>query len=254
MQASTQVIPRRLAVTTDDGLRLAALLYEPATAADGAVLVCHGAGSSKENHGDFALRAVARGLAALTFDFRGHGASEGAGDGGEELDLIACAAALRSASASKRLVVRGSSMGAYLALAAAARRPGLFGRIAALCPADEASMLAGFDRLEKMLAAGDPDALAYGTWDLPAVRAYYRGNDLALSTVGLQGVLIVHARDDGTVPYGSSQRLFAALAEPKRLIGLAAGGHTGIQHDASLQETTLDWLTAGCAETTRTAP
>src|SRR3990172_9036902 len=40
------------------------------------VVVLHGAGSRKENHGDFARAATGYGWAALTFDQRGHGASE----------------------------------------------------------------------------------------------------------------------------------------------------------------------------------
>ena len=42
-----------------------------------AVIVLHGAGSRKENHADYARAAVAQGLAALTFDNRGHGETEG---------------------------------------------------------------------------------------------------------------------------------------------------------------------------------
>jgi len=242
MDPPAVTIPQRLTVVTDDGLRLAALLYRPSGAAAGAVLVCHGAGSRKENHGDFALRAVARGFAALSFDFRGHGESEGTDDGGGEGDVLACAAALRAATGAPWLAARGSSMGAYLTLSAAAREPRLFHRIAALCPADEGAMLAGFDRLESMIADDDPDAFAFGAWDLPAVRAWYLRRDLALVTDGLPGVLIVHARDDESVPFAASERLFARLGEPKRLLGLDRGGHTGIQHDAALQESTLDWI------------
>ena len=40
------------------------------------VLVVHGAGSRKENHGAFARLATANGWAALTFDLPGHGESE----------------------------------------------------------------------------------------------------------------------------------------------------------------------------------
>ena len=40
-------------------------------------MICHGAGSQKENHADFARLAAANGWAALAFDARGHGESEG---------------------------------------------------------------------------------------------------------------------------------------------------------------------------------
>jgi alpha-beta hydrolase superfamily lysophospholipase len=42
-----------------------------------AVVVLHGAGSRKENHADFARVATSNGFAAVTFDSRGHGESEG---------------------------------------------------------------------------------------------------------------------------------------------------------------------------------
>jgi len=242
MDETPAAIPEPLAVESD-GLRLAALLYRPPEgAAAGAVLVCHGAGSRKENHADFAGRAVARGLAALTFDFRGHGESEGAADDGAEHDVIAGAHALAAAVGAPWLAARGSSMGAYLALSAAAARPRLFRRIAALCPADETAMLAGLDRLERQLAARDPGALAFGRWDLAAVRRYYGGRDLAAEVGGLGGVLVVHARDDESVPFAAGERLYRRLAGPRRLLAVESGGHTGIQHDAALQEVTLDWI------------
>jgi poly(3-hydroxybutyrate) depolymerase len=41
--------PEALTINSD-GLRLAGLLYRPAGTPRGALLVCHGAGSRKENH------------------------------------------------------------------------------------------------------------------------------------------------------------------------------------------------------------
>src|SRR6476469_6773929 len=42
-----------------------------------AVLILPGAGSRKENHGDFARLASGSGWAALSYDQRGHGESDG---------------------------------------------------------------------------------------------------------------------------------------------------------------------------------
>src|SRR3954454_10130311 len=60
---------------TRDGLAYA--LFLPADAPAAGVLVIHGAGSSKENHFDFARAARGAGLAALCYDQRGHGSSPG---------------------------------------------------------------------------------------------------------------------------------------------------------------------------------
>src|SRR5262249_29545179 len=98
-----------------DGLSYA--LFLPADESTGGVVVTHGAGSQKENHVDFARECRAAGLAAVCFDQRGHGASEGALDGGA-IDDVATVAALLPAGAPDAL--RGSSMGGWLALAAGA--------------------------------------------------------------------------------------------------------------------------------------
>ena len=54
------------------------------------MIILHGAGSRKENHADFARAAPAYGFAALTFDNRGHGETEG--DLGRERDRRPAAA------------------------------------------------------------------------------------------------------------------------------------------------------------------
>ena len=61
---------------TADTVFDAASLTKAVTTAP-AVMILHGAGSRKENHSDFARLAVNNGFAALSFDNRGHGASEG---------------------------------------------------------------------------------------------------------------------------------------------------------------------------------
>src|SRR5947208_15124945 len=43
-----------------------------------AMVIIHGAGSRKENHGDFGRACAASGWAALAYDQRGHGAAEDA--------------------------------------------------------------------------------------------------------------------------------------------------------------------------------
>ena len=80
------------------------------------------------------------------------------------------------------------------------------------------------------------------------MRRYYGSRDLSRMVGGLSGVLLVHARDDTEVPFAASERLIEALAEPRRLIAVERGGHTGIQHDVALQDASLDWIVAGMAD------
>jgi pimeloyl-ACP methyl ester carboxylesterase len=229
-------------VVASDGLALAGLLFLPRGPAAGAVLVCHGAGSRKENHADFAAHAAGRGLAGLAFDFRGHGESEGAGDDAMDHDVVACARRLLAESGAPWVAARGSSMGGYLALHAAAGTRGLFSSIVAVCPADEPTMLAGLDELDDMVARGDPDADAYGRFDGRLMRRFYAGQDLVHRVAGMSNVLLVHCRDDDVVPFAHSERLLAALAGPKRLLSLPSGGHGGAQHDRTVHEASVQWI------------
>ena len=111
-----------------DGLSYA--LFLPAEAPAGGVVVLHGAGSQKENHFDFARACRAAGLAAVAFDQRGHGASDGALDG-RAIDDVATIAALLPDGAP--VALRGSSMGGWLALAAGAALDAA--AVVAICPA-----------------------------------------------------------------------------------------------------------------------
>jgi len=237
----TTAASRRLTIESD-GLALAGLLFVPQGAVTGAVLVCHGAGSRKENHADFAAYAASRGLAALVFDFRGHGESAGAGDDVMDHDVVACARRLLAESGAPWIAARGSSMGGYLALHAAAGAPGLFSAAVAICPASERAMLDGLDELDDMVARGDPDADAYGSFDGRLMRAFYGGNELVRRVSGMTDVLLVHCRDDDVVPFAHSERLLATLAQPKRLLTLPSGGHGGAQHDPLVHEASVDWI------------
>src|SRR4051795_9522461 len=122
-----------------DGLAYA--LFLPDGEPSGGVVVIHGAGSEKENHFDFARECRAAGLAAVCFDQRGHGASEGALDG-RAIDDVATVAALLPDGAP--VALRGSSMGGWLALAAGAALDAA--AVVAICPASSAQLPGGRPR------------------------------------------------------------------------------------------------------------
>jgi len=232
--------PRSLLIPSSAG-SLAALLFMPARPPAGGLLVCHGAGSCKENHAVMAEQAAAAGLAALVFDFRGHGASDGVMDAGGVDDVIAAADALRREARVPWLAARGSSLGAFWLLSAARQQPHLFRAVAALCPADETSLLAGLDRFVALDAAGGPDADFAGRFDVRGLRAFWGTTDLVETARGLRHVLLAHARDDEDVPFAVSERLAAELAEPTRFIVLETGGHKGPQRSPEVARATIDW-------------
>jgi len=228
-------------VIPSDGLELAGLLWRPAGRPRGALLVCHGAGSRKENHGLMGEQAAAAGLAALTFDFRGHGESDGVLGPDAWHDAAAAGEALLAASGAPWLAARGASMGGCFLLLAARAHADLFRSLVLLCPADGPSLLAGLDDLERLERSGDPDREYYGRFDDAALRPYLRKLDLVGVARDLPRVLLAHARDDEAVPFSHSQRLAAVLAAPTRFIALDEGGHHGPGRSPAVARATLEW-------------
>ncbi len=84
---------------------LAYALWQPSGPLLGGIVIVHGAGSAKENHHDFARVAIASGFAAVTFDQRGHGESDGPMDGRALDDVVAMASLLRTSTGDPGLQV-----------------------------------------------------------------------------------------------------------------------------------------------------
>ena len=77
-----------------DGLAYA--LFLPEGEPDAGVVVLHGGGSSKESHFDFARGCRADGMAALAYDARGHGESDGSFGPGAIEEALAMVELLRA--------------------------------------------------------------------------------------------------------------------------------------------------------------
>ncbi len=203
--------------------------FLPAGAPRGAILVLHGAGSSKESHFDFARAARAAGFAALCFDARGHGESEGALGAGVLDDLAAMAAQLPDGVP---LALRGSSMGGCLAIAGAQHVGAA--AIVAICPAPARGLALGAraGRLAFRADARGLEAFLSEHDDLHAIASYPGA------------LLLLHAEGDEQVPYQHSVALedAAVAAGSRRLILVPGGHHRSIQHDAELRAETLRWL------------
>ena len=238
--------PRPLTIESG-GVELAGRLFLPGGRPEGALLVCHGAGSRKENHAIMGEQAADAGLAALTFDFRGHGESGGEMGPDGWRDAVAAGERLLAESGAPWLAARGASMGGCMLLLAARARPGFFRSLVLLCPADGASLLAGLDELESDTDAspGDPEGREYSArFDGPALRPFLAALDLVTTAAGMSRVLLAHARDDDAVPFAHSERLAAVLAPPSEFIVLAEGGHHGPGRSPMVARATIDWVKA----------
>lgn len=198
-----------------------------------AVVILHGAGSSKESHADFGRACAGFGWAAISYDQRGHG------DGTEPMtpavlgDVGRMAAFLASHEGvdERRVCVRGSSMGGLLAIHAAATERGIAGAIA-ICPASEDGLRRGLRDGFAMRA------------DVPALDAWLGEHDLreAVAALGDKPLILMHARGDDRVPYTWSEELHSHAGEACRLLIVPGGHHRSVQHDPELQATSLRWL------------
>jgi uncharacterized protein len=201
---------------TRDGLAYALFVPGPATA--GGVVILHGAGSQKENHFDFARALRAAGVAAVAFDQRGHGESEGALGAGA-LDDIATMAGLLPPGP---VALRGSSMGGFMALVAGARLEAA--AVVAICPASA-------DQLDRGLRARELEFRA----DEDGLRSLLVAADERAAARALgERLLLLHAEGDERVPIAGSRALHEA-APGSRLVAAPGGDHRSVQHDGELQ-------------------
>ncbi|MSO42300.1 MAG: alpha/beta hydrolase [Solirubrobacterales bacterium] len=199
-----------------------------------AVLILHGAGSCKENHADFARLAARSGWAALSFDARGHGDSDGEMSPAAVADVIRMARLLAGVEGvdPKRVAVRGSSMGGFLAIHAAAVSEQI-GGVIAICPAGEQHLRSGL-REERLDMRVDADALF----------AWLGEHDLRDAVERLDGrpLILLHAEGDDQIPCDWSIELYERALDPRKLVLIPGGDHRSIQHDAELQAVALRWM------------
>jgi uncharacterized protein len=216
---------------------LAYALFLPDEGPRAGVVILHGSGSAKESHFDFGRLCRESGLAALAYDARGHGRSEGEFGPRALEDALAMCELLRGHAPT--VALRGSSMGGLCAIHAAALDPSL-AAVVAICPAPE-------DLLLRSLRSGEPTEFAV---DRDALEPWLESLDL-YEAVGRLGpdtaLLLLHARGDERIPYTVSEELFAAAHEPKRLLVMPGGHHRSLQHDLELQSLSRRWIEKAAA-------
>jgi len=201
------------------------------------MVILHGSGSRKENHGDFARMCAAGGWAAISYDQRGHGEAADEMSPAALGDVTKMARFLASHDRvdASRICVRGSSMGGFWAIHAAATSKSIAGAIT-VCPAGE-------EHLRRMLAAKKlPFRASEASRD--ALAAWLGEHDLreAAELMGSKPLIILHAAGDERIPSDFSEELAARKPEPKKLIVLPGGHHRSVQHDPEMQSIALGWL------------
>ncbi len=201
------------------------------------MVILHGAGSRKENHGDFGRACAASGWAALAYDQRGHGESEDGMSPAALSDVGRMAGFLAGLGGvdPSRVCVRGSSLGGFMAIEAAATSDGIAGAVA-ICPAGAEHLARGLrgERPRMRIEPGGREPL----------EAWLAEHDLrqAVELMGSKPLLLIHARGDDQIPADWSEELHARAAEPRKLILLPGGHHRSAQHDPELHGVALRWL------------
>lgn len=194
--------------------RLEALLSMPRGQLRGIAVVCHPHplyGGALSNKVVYTLASCAQktGLAALRFNFRGVGNSQGHFDNavGETDDLLACVDWLARRLPDQPLLLAGFSFGAYVALKGAARRR----------PRALVTVSIPFGRYVQ--AETDP----------PHPRCPW---------------LAVHSRDDDVVAYDDTRSHLDRYDPPPQRVVLDGAGHFYHRHLGQLQAAVLPFLRA----------
>ena len=222
--------PQPPTLGTLNGLSYA--LFVPEGEPRAGVVILHGGGSAKESHFDFGRLCREAGMAALAYDARGHGRSDGPLATSAIEDALAVCALMRDHA--PRVALRGSSMGGCLAIHAAAHDHDI-AAVVAICPAPE-------DLLLRALRSGELPGIDA---DRQALEPYLESLDVyeAVARIGpATPLLLLHARGDEQVPYTVSEELHAAAHEPKRLIVFPGGHHRSLQHDLEVQNLSLRFV------------
>ena len=229
-------VPPPPEIGSQDGVSYALFLPDGEPAAG--VVICHGAGSAKESHFEFARYVRDSGLVALAYDMRGHGRSSGAL--GPDLVDDALAMCELVGARAPAVAIRGSSLGGFCAIAAAAARPEAVAAVVAICPAPPDFLLRGLQA--GTLEGFEVDRGAIDPW-LAEMSLVEAAAALSPSTA----LLLLHAQADERVPYAVSEELFQAAGEPKRLLIMPGGHHRAVQHDPEMHAESIRFIERAAA-------
>jgi alpha-beta hydrolase superfamily lysophospholipase len=212
---------------------LAYALFLPDEEPRAGIVISHGAGSAKESHFDFGRAVRGAGMAALAFDARGHGHSQGEFGPTAFADVLEMADVLREHT--PNIALRGSSMGGFQALHAAAIANPPVVAVVAICPAPEDMLLRG-------VRSG---RLTEFRMDRAQLESWLQTLDIRKAVASLAGrtaLMFMHAEGDEQVPYTVSEELYATAGDPKRLLIVPGGHHRSLQHDGEMQAETIRFV------------
>jgi alpha-beta hydrolase superfamily lysophospholipase len=221
-------------VATRDGVTLRGWLFPTTSPPKGLIVYLHGKDANRSFGARIAERYVPRGYEVLTFDLRAHGRSGGwlttygareVGDLAQALDTVPI----------DPVILIGQSLGAAIALQAAASNSRVRGVVA----------VASFADLETRVreAAGRLDVAP--SFDWLATNAGFRVQDISLREAATRirvPVLLVHGTRDTVTSFHHSQDIFNALGDKKRFLKIDGAGHNDVLDRPVVWDAIDNWL------------
>jgi len=242
----------------------------------GAVL-CHGIASGHRAMRPSAQQLVRRGIATLTFDFRGHGKSEGVLDGDLAQDVMAAMKFLRRHAKidPRRIALVGHSMGAVAALHAATLENiqalvfisgpteinGQFTQDwAPLYPkaARTGSLIIEFPRIGPMPMLGSITGILQRLWMYllgyrlrmnleqsleQSLESWVKLDPLTnIEKLGAFPKLFIHCKGDKWIPHEAALGLYEKASSPKEFLLSKSGFHSAPLFPGKLRRKWIAWL------------
>ena len=219
---------------SDDGVDLSALLLTPERANGNVVLICHGLAHDKKSGIRFTQYLLREGYRLMAIDFRNHGESEGdvtTYGYYEKKDLLAAVEYLRKTyGPGPRIGVLGASMGASIALQAAAETDELSGLVLDSPFASLKSITYEWaDQKTHMprLLLHVPMHLGYFLYELytnckvPEIEPMVKAREISCP------IFLIHGENDDKIPAHHSREIFENAAGDKELWIAKGVGHLG---------------------------
>jgi fermentation-respiration switch protein FrsA (DUF1100 family) len=193
-------------------------------------IVCHGFGSNRRETQQCLPWLLARGYGGLVFDFQAHGESEGRFTTGGLREVDDALAAVRLVQErlgdDVPLVLMGFSMGASVAIMAAARCPAVK---AVVADSPFASLDRAVSRCFRFLCRLPPWLFERPVFWFAERLSGGRIRDVApvavVGAIAPRPLLLIHGSDDPIVDPAEARRLYHAAGEPKVLWEVPGCGH-----------------------------
>jgi pimeloyl-ACP methyl ester carboxylesterase len=244
-----------------------------------AAVLCHGLGTDHRAMRPSAQRLARQGIATLTFDFRGHGRSDGAIDGDEAEDVLAAIGFLRSYPKIdlRRIALVGHSLGALASIRAAGQLKNLHALVSISCPSEINGRLQGsFSSLYHKAAQmgnfilefpriGPPPGLGRIRGVLSMLWMRIRGYrfrlhleksvelwsrfkpTMVLEKMGDFPKLFVHCEGDRLAHYKGAFELYEKATLPKELFVSKGGFHSTPLFPGRVRRRWISWLASSLA-------